>query len=47
MKRKTALPQTAEERLAGCRDELNRLYASLYGDDAGAFSYFCGMLLRS
>ena len=45
--RKREFPRNAEDRLALCRDELQKLYASLYGDDAEAFSYFCKMLLRS
>ena len=35
-----------DARLRSCRDELKWLFMELY-DDAGAFDYFCGMLLRS
>ena len=47
MRKRDCLPRTAAERLALCRDELQKLHASLYGDDAEAFSYFCQMLLRA
>ena len=35
-----------DARFRDCRDELKWLFMELY-DDAGAFDYFCGMLLRS
>ena len=36
-----------EARLLPCRDEMRALYASLYGEDEQAFSYFLNMLSRS
>ena len=36
-----------ERRLAPCQEELRALYASLYGENEGAYSYFVGMLARA